>query len=135
MTKFDPATLSDFAQRNEAARLHEIWHAAWNKELDADEDESVSDADAAALTVAAKAAAREAKACCDSAGNSLMVDYEEALIRCAACGVPLWEDDEVLLDTEANEVFLRAALGLPPRAVRQVLPDQEVLAATLIMWG
>lgn len=125
---FDPASLADLAQRHEAARLHDIWHATWTKELDADEDESVSDADAAALTRDRQKAAFEAEAYCDGIGKTLLTDYEEALTRCAASGVPLWEDDEVIDDGETREVFLRAALGLPPRPIKTALPDQEEAA-------
>lgn len=37
--------------------------------------------------------------------------------RCAKSGLVLFDEDEVIIEHETGEVFLRAALGLPPRPV------------------
>lgn len=46
-------------------------------------------------------------------------DYNEIVVRCAKTGVVILEDDETVRDEGTGEVFLRAALGLPPRPVEQ----------------
>lgn len=43
--------------------------------------------------------------------------------RCVISGVPITPDDEIVEDTETGEVWLRVALGLPPRAAELV--DRE----------
>jgi hypothetical protein len=40
-------------------------------------------------------------------------DHDEAPILCALSGLPIFEDDAVLKDTETGEVVLKACLGVP----------------------
>lgn len=47
-----------------------------------------------------------------------MMDDDWDPMTCAATGLPILEGDEIVTDEETGEVFLRAALGLPPREVR-----------------
>ena len=42
-------------------------------------------------------------------------DDREVPERCAKSGIVLLDSDEVVEDTETGEVWLRSALGLPPR--------------------
>lgn len=128
-TKFDPATLPDLAQRNEMARLYVIWYAAWDRELAADSDESVSADVCEAATKETSAAMTVLDAYCNSINRGPMVDFDENLARCAASGVPLWENDEILDDQGTGEMFLRMALCLPPRPVKQTLPEPAEEAA------
>jgi len=49
-------------------------------------------------------------------GNLMVGDYGRGDPEiCAASGVAIWKDDEVVEDLETGEVFLRSALGLPQR--------------------
>ena len=50
-------------------------------------------------------------------------NHGEALI-CAKSGVAIWEEEQIVEDPETDEVFLREALGLPPRKI-----DDEAEAA------
>lgn len=43
------------------------------------------------------------------------VDGMGGVLRCAISGVPLTVTDEIVEDNETGEVWLRSALGLPPR--------------------
>lgn len=45
---------------------------------------------------------------------------------CALTGLPILEDDEVLVDNETGEQFLRAALPVPPREQEPLLPEDPV---------
>lgn len=51
--------------------------------------------------------------------GSLKEDYNGDAVVCAASGVPVWEGDEIVEDPLTDEVFLRAAVGLPPRAITE----------------
>lgn len=57
----------------------------------------------------------------------LIESYDaESVKRCGVCEAPLFEDDELLVDPSTGELFLRSALGLPPRPKEeegQMLPD------------
>lgn len=45
----------------------------------------------------------------------LMTDHEGNAECCEACGLPLLDDDELVVDEVTEARSLRAALGLPPR--------------------
>ena len=45
----------------------------------------------------------------------LVIDDVGAPTRCAKSGVPVLSDDEVVTDEQTGEMWLRSALGLPPR--------------------
>ncbi len=58
---------------------------------------------------------------------ALSLDYDETSVkRCGASNVPITEDDEILVDNVTGEMFLRLALGLPPR--KTVEAEQEQAA-------
>ena len=46
-------------------------------------------------------------------------------VRCAKTGVPILWSDEMVNDDETGEVWLRSALGLPPRPVK-VEEEEEI---------
>lgn len=58
----------------------------------------------------------------DAPGPALMTDWSDQPIICAASGLPIWEDEQIVRDDESDEVYIRAALGLPPRPIE----DEEV---------
>ena len=51
---------------------------------------------------------------------ALALDDDENPVRCAKSGAPIYEDDEFVEDGETGEIWLRAALGLPSRSMREV---------------
>lgn len=46
---------------------------------------------------------------------SLLVDDDGEVRRCAKTSIPIVEDDEVVEDLDTGEIWLRSAVGLPPR--------------------
>ena len=46
-----------------------------------------------------------------------MTDYEGGAVRCEASGIPIMVDDEYVEDGVTGEIWLRAVIGLGPRAV------------------
>lgn len=46
---------------------------------------------------------------------SLLLDDDGDVQRCAATGIPITIHDETVEDVDTGEIWLRAALGLPPR--------------------
>lgn len=61
-------------------------------------------------------AERDARDAYDAApGPALNETFDGKAMICAVSGVPIWETDEIIEDPETGEVFLRAALALPPR--------------------
>lgn len=52
-----------------------------------------------------------------SPGPGLLTDYDDDPVLCAKTGLPIWATDEIVEDPETGETFLRAALGLPARAI------------------
>lgn len=52
--------------------------------------------------------------CRANAGLYLQVD-DDAVLRCAKSGIPIAHGDETVTDDETGEIWLRSALGLPPR--------------------
>jgi hypothetical protein len=40
------------------------------------------------------------------------------IVRCAASGEPVLESDEIVTDQETGDIFIREAIGLPPRGIR-----------------
>lgn len=59
---------------------------------------------------AAARAAYESIECAD-----ISVDLDDNPEICAATGAPILEDDETVSDDRTGQVFLRSAVGLPPR--------------------
>lgn len=51
--------------------------------------------------------------------DNIMTDDDYEPVICAASGLAIFEDDEVLRDDDSGEVYLRAALGLPLKAKQQ----------------
>lgn len=56
-------------------------------------------------------------------GTNPLIGPDGEVVYCALTGVPIWEDDEIVEDPETDQVFLRAALGLAPRATSRRPPD------------
>lgn len=59
----------------------------------------------------------------EAPGPALMTSWNDEPIICAATGLPIWEDEETVRDDETDEIFIRAATGLPPRPV---VDDEEI---------
>ena len=47
-------------------------------------------------------------------------------LTCAKTGVALMHEDEIVVDEQTREHFLRSALGLPPRAKRDDGDEEEL---------
>lgn len=58
-------------------------------------------------------------------GAPVRTDDDFEPIICAASGLPVFEDDQVIEDADTGEFYLRAALGLPPLET----PDEDAAAA------
>lgn len=71
-------------------------------------------------------AAEAAKAAYDAHTNrEMLIESDEAEPDvCAKSGAPLFNDDEIVEDSETGEMFLRSELDLPPRVVE----DEDDLA-------
>lgn len=52
-----------------------------------------------------------------------LVRSGNSVVRCAKTGIPIEAEDEIVEDCDTGEVWLRAALGLPPR---QEVEEAEV---------
>ena len=118
----------DVDQRRHALALHKAYREAEDDYLQSDEDVRSLPPEAVARIEAIKAeykqetplraAYEQAEAAYENAdGDALLEDDEGAAKLCAATGLPIWETDEVVEDPETGEVFLRGAIGLPPRQV------------------
>lgn len=62
-----------------------------------------------------EASADAARDAYEATGLDLLDDDDGEPVLCAHTGVPLVVGDEVVVDEDTGEHFLRAALGLPPR--------------------
>jgi hypothetical protein len=65
-----------------------------------------------------RAAKRAADKALDDYPEQLLLRYlagEHVVACCGKSGVVLLESDEIVEDPESGEIFLRSALGLPPR--------------------
>lgn len=103
---FDPHSLPDYADRLEAARLYAVYSVLfdiWN-----DGPENVNPAGVRADMQAAYDAYI-------ANGVHLYTDGEGWPISCGASDVPLLASDELVEDCHTGELFLRSAIGLPPR--------------------
>ena len=60
-------------------------------------------------------AMRDARAAWWDHPIDLVIDDVGTPTRCAKSGIPIIEGDEVVTDEETGEMWLRSALGLPPR--------------------
>lgn len=98
--------------REEVARLYQEWMAA--EEALANVTDKTPPDECEALQEA-----------CDKAENAyadhpvqLYENYSNAdeIVRCGLSNVPVLADDEIVEDPGTGEIFLRSALGLPPRA-------------------
>lgn len=108
-------------EREEAARLYMEWHRLKVELENAREDGGEADEEFRALDARENAAWEAAY---ENHPLALMTNYEgDEILRCGACKAPLIEDDELVEDAYTGELFLRSALGLPPREDKQVLPD------------
>lgn len=108
-------------ERLELLKLYEASVAADRAHEDAPRD--MPEAEYAALAIAARNADT---AYVDYPLAGLVTGYEGDVLFCGACEAPLLEDDELLEDAHTGELFLRSALGLPPRPAEeegQEMPD------------
>lgn len=109
-------------ERLEALRLYEIFRAAEDARDDA--PNSMPHDEYKALDGAADAAHQAYE---DHPTPALIERFEDSqIVRCGITGVPLFETDEILEDCHTGEMFLRSALGLPPRPAEeegQEMPD------------
>lgn len=114
-------TVTDMDKRNEALALFQAWTAA-EAAVEAAE-EGGADSELAALRDKADDAY---SAYSDHPTPALITNWSNTEVRfCGKTNVPLWEADEVLEDAHTGEMFLRSALGLPPRPET----DEDVEAA------
>lgn len=67
-------------------------------------------------------AVASAKLACANYDVHCVVDPHGDPVRCEKSGIPIIQGDEWVEDLETGEVFLRAVIGLPPRAI---LTDEE----------
>ena len=105
-TMFDKNQLPDIEAREKKAALYEVWMNATDETAEA---------------------AQDAYEAFDAPG--IAEDANGGALRCAMCGAPIFEGDETVEDWKTDEVFLRVAIGLPPRpSEEQVLPDMEDVA-------
>lgn len=73
----------------------------------------------------AKASAAE-RAYSDPSVPAVLTNWnDEEIIRCAKSNKPVLEDDEIIKDEVADQVFLRSELGLPPRPEEKDEDDLE----------
>ena len=107
------ALIDEYEERRKATA---DWHEESMRALEKAGSSRVRD-----LVAASRAAD---KAYNDAEGPALMEDWEGNPMLCAKSKIPLWEDDETARDDETGEVWLRSALGLPPRA-KAVEPKSE----------
>lgn len=63
-----------------------------------------------------------AKLACANHDVHCVIDPNGDPVRCEKSGIPIIQGDEWVEDLETGEVFLRAVVGLPPRAI---LTDEE----------
>ncbi len=98
--QFDLSKVTDLKQREEAARLYEVYCKA---------DEAVEQAGPGANLDALQEARDNAWDAYAAVGDDyLQINNDTGqVIRCAISGVPLWESDDIAL-------VLRSAIGLPP---------------------
>jgi hypothetical protein len=108
--------------REEAARLYEVVVKA----QDARDDDAAQDLPEDEFKVL-DASARAAEEAYEAHPLVLVTNYDgDEVLRCGACKAPLVDGDELLEDAHTGEMFLRSALGLPPRAKEEdgkMLPD------------
>ena len=121
---FDKNSLPDIMEREKAFELRRTYEAANDAlyETEHDGEEAFN---------LAKAREYEAEEAYDACGISLLLDPQGNAVRCAVSGTPVLESDEAVIDQVTDEVFLRVAIGLPPRPSEpeeQVLPDMEDVA-------
>lgn len=111
--------LPDMQKRNEAAVLFEALIAACKARDDAPDNSP----DMASLDAAVEKAQ---DAYDDYDAPALWESYvDESKFRCAVTGIPCWEDDEVLEDSETGDIVLRAAIGLSPRPKEEASNEDE----------
>jgi hypothetical protein len=100
--------VADLEQRNEALAL-------WRKWMEA---EAVAAEGGKEADIEAVAAMRAYN---DHPTPALLTNFDGDGVRlCGKSGTAIFEDDEVLEDTHTGEMFLRSALGLPPREADKV---------------
>lgn len=124
MFNFDKSQLPDIMEREKAFELRRAYEALndalYEQEHDGEEAFNL-----------AKARENEAEEAYDACGVELLLDPHGNAVRCAVSGAPVLTSDEAVTDTMTDEVFLRIAIGLPPRPSEpeeQMLPDMEDVA-------
>ena len=97
-------------------------YEAHNKKVDEYDAASAKEQGLDAL----KAAMQAAQQAYDDhdAGSPVETDEYGKVVRCALSGVPLLEDDEVIVDEETGEKILRCLL-LPPRPAEPAYEEDE----------
>lgn len=75
---------------------------------------------------AIKAERDEVTAEIDAVGLEVSWNEDGEYLVCALTGLPILQGDEVLVDNETGEMFLRAALPVPPREQEPLLPEDPV---------
>lgn len=121
---FDKNSLPDITEREKAFELRRVYEAL----NDALYEQEHDDEEAFKL---AKAKENEAEEAYDACGIDLLLDPHGNAVRCGMSDAPVLASDEFVSDPVTDEVFLRIAIGLPPRPSEpeeQMLPDMENVA-------
>ncbi len=118
---------SNMEEREEAVRLY----LAMEKAQDA-RDEAPTELPDAEFRVLDDAAYAAEQAYENHPLTLLFCDEAEMIPRCAASKAPLLVTDEILEDSETNELFLRSALGLPPREKEEVGEITDKMMADIV---
>lgn len=132
----DLSKITDLELREEAARLFEDWH-----KMDGDESSWVDPSVAEKLRLLDIEYYERRNAIvlggptspCDLAQEAyqnfdspeILGDEDGGAVRCALSGIPVWEDDEFLEDSETGEIILRCFTDLPPRVSEEADEVEE----------
>lgn len=109
--QIDLSKIPNMEEREEAARLYEVYVAALDAADEARDDKTISDDAVAKLDEACDAA----RGACQAYPAKVDTNYQGGVIRCALSDVPIIDTDELLEDTHTDEYVLRC-LVLPPRS-------------------
>jgi hypothetical protein len=104
-----PAGITDLDLREQAAALWDAYLAAESALENAPDGTDLEALDAA------RDAADQAYNDLPSPALACSYYAHPDKYRCSVCGIPVWDEDEFLEDSETGEIVLRAAIGLPPR--------------------
>jgi hypothetical protein len=106
--RFDELLNRHSAERQALRKKH-------HEEVRAIESEKAAALGIAELQALADAASEAWQNCPLNIQTTTEDDYNEIPLKCAKSGVVILDDDETVVDEGTGEVFLRAAVGLPPR--------------------